>query len=373
MRYESLICDLIYTNENWKQILEQKNIVIKIEEPYAIFNYDIGCDFSDPYVCEARGIIIDLRDIHVVCRAFNKFFNVQEPLAAKIDWDSAIVQEKLDGSLIKIWWNGHDWVISTNGCVYASQTKCFEDLSFEDVVKNACNYRQIIATLDKMKEKHFFTWVFELVSPYNQIVVNYRETCLYYLTTFSNSTGAEYNIPVTTLIPKQYPLKTISDCLNAVEMINKGLGKVNHEGFVVKDKDNHRIKIKTPEYLMFHRISANHNLNKQHLIEIILANKGKSFANQFPIYEVYVKYYDFAITYFKFKLSNFLAYCRNLDEEYSHNRKAIALMIKDNAMAGFGFKMLFKGQTEDEIISGLTLKDYCKYIKEFSQYEREIA
>ena len=68
MRDNSLICDLMFTNDNWKEIIESKGIRINVDNSYVIFNYDSGCDFSDPYVCEARGIIIDAVGCRVVCR-----------------------------------------------------------------------------------------------------------------------------------------------------------------------------------------------------------------------------------------------------------------------------------------------------------------
>lgn len=80
-------------------------IGIKEESPYAIFNYAIGCDFSNPIVQEARGIIIDLENLDVVCWPFRKFGNYNESYADKIDWSTARVQEKIDGSIIKLWWD----------------------------------------------------------------------------------------------------------------------------------------------------------------------------------------------------------------------------------------------------------------------------
>lgn len=45
----------------------QLSIKVKIENNLAIFSYDINADFSDPIVQEARGIIIDINTLEVVC------------------------------------------------------------------------------------------------------------------------------------------------------------------------------------------------------------------------------------------------------------------------------------------------------------------
>src|SRR5262249_28873582 len=63
--------------------------------------------FAEPIVRECRGLILDeARDWAVVSRSFDKFFNHGEPLAASIDWATATVQEKLDGSLCVAYHHG---------------------------------------------------------------------------------------------------------------------------------------------------------------------------------------------------------------------------------------------------------------------------
>ena len=75
MNYNSQLCRFISDNENWQKLLEEKKIKVSTEGPLAIFNYKIECDFRDPVVQEARGIIINLDTLEVVCWPFRKFGN----------------------------------------------------------------------------------------------------------------------------------------------------------------------------------------------------------------------------------------------------------------------------------------------------------
>lgn len=77
MNHNSQLCRFISQNpDNWQTILaEEYGIKVKREENYAIFNYGFGCDYSDPLVQEARGIIIDTENLQVVCWPFRKFGN----------------------------------------------------------------------------------------------------------------------------------------------------------------------------------------------------------------------------------------------------------------------------------------------------------
>ena len=59
MTEKSLICTLMETDPEWEQKIYEKNISIRRSNGYVIFNYGPGCDWADPVVREARGIIID--------------------------------------------------------------------------------------------------------------------------------------------------------------------------------------------------------------------------------------------------------------------------------------------------------------------------
>lgn len=371
LRDNSLICTLLFNNGEWGSVLEDKRIRITTDGNYAIFNYGIECDFSDPYVCEARGIIIDLDTCHVVCRGFDKFFNVQEKYAAKIDWNSAVVQEKVDGSIIKIWWSEklNRWVVSTNSVIFSEKAPCGNMWSFYDIVLKSENYKDIMTTLDLANGSKSLTYIFELVSPYNQMVIKYDRTVLCYLGARENATGREYDLRnIFYPVPKIYPLKTLNDCLNAVNELNTGDKTVRYEGFVVVDKDYHRIKIKSPEYLVVHRLINNHVYNKEKIISLVLSNR-KNEIDEFDndVFRLYKKYYDFQVSLFEFQLEEFLDYCLRVDEEYNHDRKAIALVIKDNKYSGYGFELLFKGKTKSDILNNLNERDYYRYIEDFSK------
>ena len=139
MNTNSLICNFIYKNpDNWEELLANKCINIKRDNDLCIFNYDIGCKFEDPIVQEARGIIIDTNNLQVVCWPFRKFGNYSESYADNIDWSSARVQEKIDGSIIKLWFNKDTdkWVWSTNGVIYASKTSNSLGFNFLDLIKS---------------------------------------------------------------------------------------------------------------------------------------------------------------------------------------------------------------------------------------------
>ena len=125
MNEKSHLCNFIKNHPtDWEAILTQSyKIKIKHDGPYAIFVYDTECDFADPIVQESRGIIINTETLTVACWPFRKFGNHNESYADKIDWSSARVLEKVDGSIIKLWFDTLDgiWQFSTNGTIRAER------------------------------------------------------------------------------------------------------------------------------------------------------------------------------------------------------------------------------------------------------------
>jgi hypothetical protein len=280
----SLILKFIRYNENWRELLssEPYNLKIKEEDGYALFSYDmLKTDFSYPLCLEAKGTIIDLIENRVACRSFNKFFNLGETNAAEIDWNNFIAREKVDGSLIRLWRDRDKKIrISTSGTINAFTAYADEDNTFGDIVNNI------------LKEKDFdfneiwgwATTVFELVSPHNRVVVDYSgKYDLYYLGSFSNKSGYFFSSSMERFeknyfpVPQEFKFLSREDVLTAVKNI-----KELKEGFVVVDKNNNMVKIKTEQYVQAHKIRGKGNLTTVSILEMIQADIIDDFIGIYP-------------------------------------------------------------------------------------------
>ena len=183
------IVDFIKEHENWEDILTREPYKLKIvrDNGFILFKYDtVYSDFSLDIVKEARGVILKEDTLEIVCYPFTKFFNVDEENADKIDWDSAIVQEKIDGSLIKVWFCDRRWRISTNGMIDAFKAPLSTDVfckTFGELFMETFD-TDYFSVMDKD-----YTYMFELVSPYNRIVVPYETIDIYHIGTRNNKTG----------------------------------------------------------------------------------------------------------------------------------------------------------------------------------------
>lgn len=352
MNKNSLICNFINEHpEDWSVLMSEMGITVKTDtrsfkNRIAIFNYDVMADFHNPIVQEARGIIINLDTLTVVCWPFRKFGNYGESYADQIDWSTARVQDKVDGSIVKLWYMDNEWFWSTNGTINAKEASTSSILcdNYLELIKKADNYAQIPFS-DLHKDR---TYIFELISPENQVVIKYDYTRLIHIGTRNNNTGEEYCEDIGIEEPREYDLHSLDDCISAANRLNGGDlpcpdGAVKKEGFVVVDEEWRRIKIKSPEYLYVHRFIGNGNLSKHRLIEMVRSireNQLNTYLDQYPVYKVYVAYYRFKLLELNNEINNFISYSLGLYNEFSKDRKAVAGRISKHRLSSFAFKAI---------------------------------
>ena len=295
------ILDFIRSNEYWEEALAAAPYCIKVvhDGDYVLLKYNqLESDFNNDIVRECRGCIMRIPQgrhdwADVVCYPFDKFGNYGESYAPAINWHDAVVLEKVDGSLIKVWWCAGEWHVSTNGTIDARNAPTsVEGISFYDI---------FIRALEKNGNPHDFfdsldpdyTYMFELVSPETRVTIEYSETAIYYLGARNIITLEEvkhYWFPAADdafsyfiRLPKQYPLTSLEECVNAANAMSK-----DEEGFVVCDNQFHRIKIKSPEYLIAAHLRNNGAITTRRVIEMMRAEQLDDFRAYAPDYREFV-------------------------------------------------------------------------------------
>lgn len=282
------IQEFIKAHDNWEELLSNApyNLKISWDDDFVLFKYSqIDSDFNEEICREARGLILDARDNFKVVRyAFKKFFNLDEGYADPIDWDTAVATEKIDGSIMSVWYARGEWHLSTNGKIDAFKAelagvgpyKTFGEL-FESVLPLS-NFASC---------KHNFCFTFELVSPYNKVVIDYPETKVYILSIRNLNTFKEvddldmrdFSNYMAVERPQVYNLNNEADYRKVVEQMPEG-----HEGIVVRDAAGHRVKIKTLLYFQMHKAKNNGVITLERIVDLIRANDHHEFLSYFPEY-----------------------------------------------------------------------------------------
>ena len=340
MNANSHICKFISEHPDWEKLLKDDYFIkIRREGALAIFVYSYDCDFSNPIVQEARGIIIDTERTEVVCWPFRKFGNYSESYADEIDWENARVLEKVDGSIIKLWYDfaNNSWQFSTNGTIRAENASVegYPTLTFESIIKRADNFGDIpFDALDKDK-----TYIFELVSPETRVVIGYECTSLYHIGTRHNITGLESEEDIDIKKPASYPIGSLDECRKAAANLNTGEGDdVTAEGFVVVDSHWRRVKVKSPDYIVMHRITSAKSISKASYIEMLISGDEELniLLKANPHLQHVVKYYDYKLSELKFTADRIAELTRALNQEYSGDRGAVARTITKHPLYFIG-------------------------------------
>lgn len=270
--------DFIKEHKDWEAILSGAPYNIKVSRDgcYVMLKYSqIDSDFSEPLVQAARGVIYREPEMVCVCRPFSKFFNYGEPNAASIDWDSEnlSILEKIDGSLIKVWYDQGEWHISTNGTIDA----------FKAPLSGAMEGSYGELFMEAVRDHHFswaampknFTHLFELVSPWTRVVIPYEQLDAYYLSSIEPIYGWEDMM--VDIFGKYFPVPARVEVNSIEELVAKAQAlDWTHEGFVVWDGID-RIKVKSPAYVLAHYGRMNGNLSWESLVQVVLDNEEDEF------------------------------------------------------------------------------------------------
>lgn len=278
------IINFIREHTNWEELLSSPpySLSIKRKDTRILFKYSqIDSDFSLEIVREARGLILEDKTWNIVCYPFKKFFNYGEAYADEIDWETAKVTSKEDGSLIKIYHYNGEWRVGTNSTSDAEDAvlnspyyRNFRELF--DVAADNCNF-----DFDRLDPN--YTYLMELCSCHNTIVVPYNEPKLFHIGTRNNITCEEVEVDIGIEKPKQYMLSSLDDCIAMAATFD-----FTQEGFVVVDKNYNRIKVKSEDYVRVHRLANNGSLTLERAIDLIRMNEIDEFLNYFPNYTFYI-------------------------------------------------------------------------------------
>lgn len=294
-------------------------------------NYEIFAKKGVKIVEECRGLVLGLErritsadivgNVTVMARPMDRFYNEGE-LDVEIDWSSVTTQEKLDGTMCILY---HDHTCDT----WRVGTRNVPDADVElDAVTGDTFHSLFMHYLDdetKHKLDKEVTYVFELVTAKNRVVVSYPESKhgIYLLATRETQTGNELDPDdhierqnVTFMRPRVYSLRTCGDIMRFVSSQDPR----DLEGCVIRDSASRRMKIKNPAWCFISRLTDSVRTSPRDVIRLALSDTDFSTLD-----------YDL-VTYVNVVQANVSAFCARVDELVASrdkvDRKTFALSIK---------------------------------------------
>lgn len=334
------------------------------------FKYDqIDSPMKKQLVQESRGIILDSdNNWNPVAYPFEKFWNHHESRAAKIDWTTAKIWEKVDGSLMFMYWYNDAWEIASSGLPDASGTVLADDITFRELFWKTWNALGYEFPRDT---KH--TLMFELSTPSNVVVVPQKESKITFIGARDMDTLDEVDIDNIDLFPEDWKRPQRFDVRSEAEAIAActKMNPMEQEGFVVTDAKFNRVKMKSPAYAAIAHLGFtkeeiiergldlskyDENTQMKWMLQIIITNECDEFLGYYPQYE----------KMYRFLYGKFVALLDSMNALYDqvkdiNSQWDYAAKVKDHPLSGVYFQL--KAGRISSVKEGVRTTDIKKLLK----------
>jgi len=253
-------------------------------------NYDqILVKNGDPLAEQCRGMVVrpmnlsfplgvdwkDLivGDVAVLAWPMNRFYNHGDAAGAQVDWDDPglRVYEKLDGTMMVVYWDPlhQRWFAGTRSVPEADLPICKDHMEIGDMTFSGLFFRALRETREEAEGKPLqrdpagfdqvvhlnkeLTYVFELTSQFNRVVVKYDAPRVTLLAARHTASGEE--LPIESLClqhvnqPKTWNLRSVA----ALEAFVNNANPALLEGAVVCDSQFRRLKVKNKAWVLSSR------------------------------------------------------------------------------------------------------------------------
>jgi len=330
----------------------------------------IDSPMKEKVVQQCRGVILDTADDwKIISYPYDKFFNYGEGDGVnfyheKIDWDSARVYEKLDGSLMTLYYYNGEWLVQSSSNPDASGRVNGFDFSFAELfwkVWDELGYRlpdidPALLTVGSPGSTRFSRrccYMFELITKFNRIVIPSEQNRLVfhgmrYLQDSSENFIDDWDFMGWEIV-KQYPLSSWDSVLQS----SKEIPAMESEGYVVCDKYFNRIKVKSPAYCALHHLK--HSASPLRMLQVVVQNEDSEFLSYFP--ELLEEFTEIKTQYQK--LIDIITQ-KWLDVKDIPDQKCFALAVKDFPYAGSLFQLKKDPSKSVSSLLAATKLDYVK-------------
>lgn len=313
-----------YYTGNW--LIKQKHPTL----PLTIWNYSQATQYEgqwDDITLMARGLVTCDQTGKIVARPFKKFFNLEENKHRPTD--NFEVYEKMDGSLIVLFYAYNQWIVASRGSFTSDQ---------------AVAARNIVKQFDLSKLSQDTTYLFEFTSPYNRIVIDYgKDEKLTLLGGIKTDYGYETSYPNLKIVANNLGCDLVKQYTDVTDYRSlKQIIKDDQEGFVIKFSNGQRIKIKGDEYIKLHRLMT--QVSNRDIWQALADGKDLQKIYEEVPDEFYGKIKEFESLYkLEFKRIKFdynLIFQNIMNElESDHTKKDFALQAIKHKYSGILFSM----------------------------------
>lgn len=331
--------------------LIEKGFIRKNKHPsfdLYIYNYTAKTQYENywiPETLQCRGLITNGKG-EIIARPFIKFFNIEQMSETLLN-NSFKVFEKLDGSLGILYFHHNIPYIATRGSFVGEQA-----IEANNMLHTI--YKNSIHLLDKN-----FTYLFEIIYPENQVVVNYGDTKSLTLLAVIETKSSK-NLPLNNFNNLGFPIAKEYEHLKQIKHIIN-LNEINKEGFVLLFDNGVRVKFKFDQYVKLHSLIS--EMTSKKVWEMVKGNISfDQFIDKVP--DELFKWVQDKIQFFKDEYNR-------IDKEAEVEFKRIKELVHSKERKEMA-KHIVQYEYPQILFAKLDNKDFSKYIWKILEPSHEI-
>ena len=223
----------------------------------------------------------------IVAFPFKRFFNYGHELINLNFSDPELkIQEKMDGTLCILYYFNNNWHLATRS-VPEADILLDGNFTFRTLFEKALKETTQLSFNDyTCKLNNTINYIFELTTPKNRIVVDYKDYAITLIAARKIIDGFDigeinidhinsYGVPYV----RTYTYTNINDILN---FVNKS-DPLKMEGVILLDSKFNRVKLKSESYVFYHKMKDILSSSDRNCMELILNGKDddlKSFLSE---------------------------------------------------------------------------------------------
>ena len=334
---------------------EEHGIRGKSDGNHIILNYDmLSVDWAQPYGWACRGLVLCAHTFNVLGFGLNKFFNSREDNAATINWETAKIFEKIDGTMLNRWFSPY-----TGKFEYSTRYQLPGDLEANIINDTGITWKALVDRCvgdlpDSLNQLETETIIFEITSDINRVVVKHNGFNCTLLARRCNQTLQEVDLSEHPLAPRTFNFSSLEE----ITLFANKLKGTESEGYVVVDDQFNRIKIKGEEYVRLHHLKNNSAGSLKRLILAIRHGEFDEVVSYFPEFKQPMVSIQLVIDNLIAQHSNCYERIKDIQEQ-----KEFALTLQSKKLLLPGLLFITRAGKANSVEEAFNLMDDNKFIK----------
>lgn len=276
MNFFSIINEFDNFSELKKTLKKKYNLQVKEKDNLYIVNIKKNKINENPDLNLCNGIILEKNTNKVVCNIYPVVKEYPDTYQYN-DFSSVVVEEAIDGTLIKLFYYNNKWNVATNRCIDASDAFWICNKSFYDLFMEAAT--KLNLNMDNLNKSYSYGFI--LQHPRSRNVKKYEVPNLVYVYSFDNVNNVQIvdNNLEGINVPKRYQFSTWEEMMSSITTLNYDI-----EGYIIYNNKKEITKVVNPTFKLVKEMKGNTPDMVYRCLVLYKLGKMESFLKYYPEY-----------------------------------------------------------------------------------------